>query len=95
MKVKKVALFFVYNIIVAFLILFLIELGFIFLLNHPRSIPKKYFGQFKKYYNLVDRNIIQLQEEFAAYHPDLFYTLQPGDFIFENREFSNLFSVNS
>jgi len=45
MKVKKVALFFVYNIIVAFWILFLIELGFIYLFNHPKRLPQKYFGQ--------------------------------------------------
>ena len=95
MKLKKATIFIGYNIVVVFLVLCLIEFGFTYLLNHPRSIPHNYFGHFKNYYKLVDKNIIQLQKEFAVYHPELFYTLKPGEFVFENREFSTPFLINS
>ncbi len=41
------------------------------------------------------RDIVQLDERHARYDPDLFYTLQPGAFMFENVEFSTQFVVNT
>jgi len=41
------------------------------------------------------RDIVQLDERHARYDADLFYTLQPGAFMFENVEFSTQFVVNT
>ena len=41
------------------------------------------------------RDIVQLDERHARYDPELFYTLQPGAFMFENVEFSTQFVVNT
>ena len=40
------------------------------------------------------RNIVQLDERHARYDPELFYTLEPGAFMFSNPEFSTQFVVN-
>jgi len=44
---------------------------------------------------LNDRLVIQAVPEFSRYDSTLFYTLQPGTFIFKNREFANKYQVNS
>ena len=41
------------------------------------------------------RDLVQLDERHARYDADLFYTLQPGAFMFENVEFSTQFVVNT
>jgi hypothetical protein len=41
------------------------------------------------------RSIIQLDERFARYDPELLYTLKPGTFTFANVEFSTSYTVNS
>ena len=40
------------------------------------------------------RHIIQMDERSARYDPELFYTLQPGAFMFSNPEFSTQYVVN-
>ena len=40
------------------------------------------------------RRIVQMDERTARYDPGLFYTLQPGAFMFSNPEFSTQFVVN-
>ena len=40
------------------------------------------------------RNIVQLDERHARYDSELFYTLEPGAFMFSNPEFSTQFVVN-
>jgi lysophospholipase L1-like esterase len=40
------------------------------------------------------RHIVQMDDRTARYDPELFYTLQPGAFVFSNPEFSTQFVVN-
>jgi lysophospholipase L1-like esterase len=44
---------------------------------------------------LFDRNTIQVMPECAVYDPELTYTLRPGSCTFANREFSNVFAINT
>jgi len=53
-----------------------------------RALAREYYGSF-------DRAIIQMDERFARYDPELFYTLRPGRFVFTQREFAHEFRVNS
>ena len=92
---KKTFNFIIYNVIVVTLILGLIELTFTYFLNNPQKISGKYLRQFQDYYTLVDRKIIQYENEFSRYDKELFYTLKPGVFQYKNREFENEFRVNS
>jgi hypothetical protein len=46
-------------------------------------------------YASFDRRIIQFEPSSAHYDPDLFYRLNPGRFVFANREFSTVYEVNS
>jgi lysophospholipase L1-like esterase len=53
-----------------------------------RTLARDYYGSF-------DRAIIQMDPRFVRYDPELFYTLRPGRFVFEQREFAHEFRVNS
>ncbi len=53
-----------------------------------RTLAREYYGSF-------DRAIIQVDEHFARYDPEIFYTLRPGRFVFAEREFAHEFRVNS
>jgi lysophospholipase L1-like esterase len=72
----------------------LLEGGVALLLAHTprmpalRALARDYYGGF-------DRAIIQMDERFARYDPELFYTLRPGRFVFAQREFAHEFRVNS
>jgi hypothetical protein len=46
-------------------------------------------------YNRFDRNVIQVMPECAQYDPYVTYTLKPGKCVFQNREFSNTYHINS
>lgn len=71
------------------------ELYLNYLLNHPEQFPKIGPKQLSEYYQYHDMNIIQWQTEMAQYDSALFYTLKPGEFVYENREFADSFFVNS
>jgi lysophospholipase L1-like esterase len=53
-----------------------------------RNLARQFYGSF-------DRAIIQTDLRFVRYDPELFYTLRPGRFVFEQREFAHEFRVNS
>jgi lysophospholipase L1-like esterase len=53
-----------------------------------RDLARQYYGGF-------DRAILQMDERFARYDPELFYTLRPGRFVFAQREFAHEFRVNA
>ncbi|HEY5604582.1 MAG TPA: hypothetical protein VIM41_15880 [Gammaproteobacteria bacterium] len=46
-------------------------------------------------YSRFDRNVIQVMPECAQYDPYVTYLLKPGECLFENREFSTKYHINS
>ncbi|MEW6058169.1 MAG: hypothetical protein AB1540_16305 [Bdellovibrionota bacterium] len=79
-------------------VLALFEGLILFLLLNPAHLarfPQGTLDRFKDIYNRFDRVIIQMEEDFAVYDKDLFYTLKPGRFTFSNREFSTPYFVNA
>jgi hypothetical protein len=71
---------------------------FTLLLARPwllRSMPAGTVSHVRRLYLAHDRNLIQAMPCCAQFDPQLFYTLRPGRFHFENREFDDEFDVNS
>jgi hypothetical protein len=76
----------------------LTEGAFAMLLLGPswfRRFPNKFRQNVQALYMDRVRNIIQFDNAFARYDPDLYYTLKPGEFVFSNPEFGVRFHVNS
>ena len=69
---------------------------FLFLLNHPKiaNLNPVVFGYTRYLYEGFDKQHIQISS-CAQYHPDLFYTLKPGDCEFNEREFKSHYHINS
>jgi len=84
-----------YNVVVVLLIFSGMELYLNAQLNDPADAPQWLQYSMRKYYEHFDRNIIQFDPNCAQYDSTLFYTLKPGTSTFSNREFSNVFTVNS
>ena len=63
-------------------------------LNYPQFIPSVLLHPYREMYQRQDRSIIQVSP-CAQYDSGLFYTLKPGQSVFENREFSVVNKVNS
>lgn len=78
-----------------FFFLFIVEIFTGFLLRNSKYIPKSLICIFREYYMLHDRLVIQAVPDLSNYDKDLFYILQSGQFIFQNREFKNTFLVDS
>ena len=72
-----------------------LEFSLNYILNNPRSCPDELYESMRLYYREFDQSIIQYEPEMAQYDSGQFYTLKPGNFQYENREFDNEFSVNS
>jgi lysophospholipase L1-like esterase len=72
----------------------LIEAAFELLLAHTPRVPVLR-ALARDFYGSFDRAIIQMDERFARYDPELLYTLRPGRFVFAQREFAHEFRVNS
>lgn len=89
---------FLYSIVLIILILSFIEMAMLFLVRHPR-ILRLFSGKLQNsisyLYVRCERKILQFQEGCGQYHHELGYTLKPGKFIFTEREFSNVYSINS
>ncbi len=94
-KIVKRLKLVLYNIVVVFLLLCGIEWYFNYKLNNPESIPTWLYRPIRSYYHAMDCNMIQMDPNCAHYSTELFYELNPGEFVFSNREFSNRFKVNS
>ena len=68
----------------------------VFLLHHPRYIPKDVLALFQGYYDVFERDIIQFNRNSGRYDSSLFYTLIPGKkFAFNNLEFRTSYQTNS
>jgi hypothetical protein len=57
-------------------------------------LPEPLVELVRTLYTYQDRNIIQFDARTARFDSSLFYTLRPGTFVFENREFRNEYRVN-
>jgi hypothetical protein len=71
---------------------------FTLLLARPRllrGMPAGTVSHLRRLYLAHDRNLIQAMPCCAQFDPQLFYTLRPGRFHFENREFDDEFDVNT
>jgi hypothetical protein len=85
-------------ILLIIVILLLTEMGMFFLLRFPRvlrRLSRKLQNSIGHLYISGERKIMQFQEGCGRYHPDLGYTLMPGNFIFAEREYSNAYFINS
>lgn len=94
-KRRKRLKFIAYNIVVVFLIFLAIEGYLTWNLNNPESCPQWLYKPLRSYYGEYDCAIFQYQPHCAHYDSTRFYELNPGNFNFSNREFSNEFRVNS
>lgn len=95
MKRKRWFRIFLYNLFVAATLLFSAEGLLTYWMNHPHACPSRLTPLLKSYYYSIDRKILQFEPAAAHYDADLFYTLRPGKFTFDNREFSTSYSINS
>ena len=80
------------------IILLILEMGMLFLLRFPqvlRRLSRKLQNSMGHLYISGERKIMQFQKGCGRYHPDLGYTLMPGNFIFTEREYSNAYFINS
>lgn len=87
-----------YSILMIILVLSFIEIAMLFLVRHPRILrllSSKLQNSISYLYVRCERKILQFQEGCGQYHSELGYTLKPGEFIFTEREFSNVYSINS
>jgi len=77
--------------------LLLVEGLIVLLLRHPALVARMPDGLadlVRNVYMNQDRHIIQFDPRMARYDPELFYSLRPGSFVHENREFRNAYRVN-
>lgn len=84
------------SIIIAIVIL--LETAMYFLTHFPavlRLLPRKLQNSIGYLYIQGDRKIIQYQDGCGRYHPDLGYTLAPGEFVFTEIEYSNKYRINT
>lgn len=93
-KIKKIGKLIGINLLVVLFLLTAVEVYFAYKLNHPETISKKYAKAYRKYYQEQDCKIIQTQATCARYDSGLFYTLKPGKFEYNNREFETTYEVN-
>ncbi len=91
---RKNLSFLIFNLVVVLGFIGLLEGICAYYLRNPSSIPPSLISVFAEYYRTNDRNIVQVTD-CGQYDPDLFYTLAPGECVFENREFSTKIYSNS
>jgi hypothetical protein len=63
--------------------------------QHPAAWYPSAIRNFLGFEYFYRRHIIQLDERFARFDPELLYTLRPGAFTFANVEYSTAYAVNS
>jgi len=83
------------NLLIVYIIFLFAEFGLNFLLNHPPKKPGPVLNALRIYYYFYDRKIIQMLPWSGRHDKALAYTLRPGKFVFENREFSTKYTVYS
>ena len=72
-----------------------VELYIEFLLVNPAACPDGLLPTLRRYYEHHDRDVFQAHKGRTHFDSELFYAMNPGRFTFSNREFSNVFEVNS
>ncbi len=85
-------------VVSSLIVLALYEGGIGFLLCNPnvlKHFPQAILWHVRNIYLGADRTILQLLPQAIQYDDELTYVLSPKKFIFSNREFSTVFSVNS
>jgi len=93
--VKKQLFYILYLLSFVVIVFGAIETYLSYIVNNPKKCPKKWEKKLEVYYSEFERSVIQYEPEMAQYDTGLFYTLKPGEFIFENSEFKTPFKVNS
>ena len=91
-RTGAIALFLAFQLVVA---LVLAEGILRTMYQHPAAWYPAAIRNFLGFEYFYRRHIIQLDERFARYDPELLYTLRPGRFTFSNVEYSTPFVVNS
>lgn len=74
------------------------EAVMLFFVRHPDALRKRsrrFENSMAYLYVQGERRVMQFLEGCGRYWPDLGYTLQPGEFVFSEREFSNRYRINS
>lgn len=80
------------------LILILAEAVMLFFVRHPSALRRrspKFQNAMAYLYVQGERKVMQFLKGYGRYSPDLGYTLNPGVFVFTEREFSNRYFINS
>lgn len=77
----------VVNLALLCFLLSLIEIGLIFFMNNPGTIPARLLGDMSGLYWTVTK-VIQYTEQSTRYDRDLTYLLRPGEFDFNTLELS-------
>lgn len=83
----------VINGIVLCLLMVVLEALFLGFYRHP--VGNALTRAARDYYLYCDRKTVTYEEDQAHYDPEVDYAFVPGDFTFENREYSTPFHVNS
>lgn len=80
------------------LVLCLAEAGMLFLLTHPgvlRRMGRKLQNSMAYLYVQGERKVMPFVKGCGRYSPEFGYTLNPGNFVFAEREFTNTYFINS
>jgi hypothetical protein len=93
--VKKKLFYGIYLLGFVLIVFGAIELYLSHIINNPKKCPLSWEKNLDSYYNECERSVIQYESEMAQYDTGLFYTLKPGNFVFENSEFKTPYMVNS
>ncbi len=84
----------VVNIALLFSLLSLIEIGLLFFMNNPKTIPARFLADMSSLY-WGTMHFIQFNAQSARYDGDLAYLLRPEEFEFTTVEFSTRYRINS
>ncbi|HQG95818.1 MAG TPA: hypothetical protein PLI40_04235 [Smithellaceae bacterium] len=89
---------FLYILLSIIIVLIILELAMLFFVRHPnvlRKLWRRLQNSMGYLYVQGERKIMHFNESAGQYHPELSYTFKPGKFIFTEREFSNIYFINS
>ncbi len=95
--IKKIIRYFLFLVFSILLGVVLFEAFCVLLLTYPpllKVVPRKAADRIEFLYVNFTRKNIQTELGMVRYHPDLGYALNPGTWVFSNREFSHEFRIN-
>ncbi|MEM6726069.1 MAG: SGNH/GDSL hydrolase family protein [Bacteroidota bacterium] len=88
-------LFPLYVLSILVVVLVTSECSLNYMMNHSKDYAPALQEKLSQYYHLYECRYIQLEPTMARYDSSLFYTLRPGTFEYNNREFSTQYAINS